>query len=166
MAAGEHRVEVELELGVERDALDRVAEQFGVAGAFLVGRNGADERLGLRGEHLRGGAEDLGRSLADQHVVGLDLEVGGDRLGELRRPGSNSGPAWRRLRAARAAYPAPLLPGPTGFSLLAMQMTPALDGLQVRLEGGPDAVLAAAAPDAAGESRARADAGGLDELTS
>ena len=55
------------------------------------------------------------------------------------------------------------LPGPTGFSLLAMQMTPRSTACRFGFEGGPHAVLAAAAPDAAGESRARADAGGLDE---
>src|SRR6267378_3866860 len=39
------------------------------------------------------------------------------------------------------------------------------DGLELRLEGRPHAVLTAASPDRAGERRARADAGGLDELT-
>src|SRR6185295_13021312 len=68
---------------VELHALHRVADQFGVAGTFLVGRNGADERLGLRREDLRRGAENLGGSLADEHVLGFHLEVAGNGFGEL-----------------------------------------------------------------------------------
>ena len=39
----------------------------------------------------------------------------------------------------------------------------ALDGLQVRLDRGPDAVFTAAAPDGSSERRAGADRGGLNE---
>jgi hypothetical protein len=110
-----------------------MTEQFGVAGALLVGRNRADERLGLRGEHLRGGAENLGRSFADQHVVRLDLEVGGDRLGELAglvRIAAWPGAAFeQRTQCIQHRFPR------SDRVLVAGDADdPALDGLQVRLD--------------------------------
>ena len=159
----QHRIEVDLELGAQLDAAHRVADQLRVAGAFLVGRNGADERLGLRGEDLGRGAEDLGRSFADQDVLGLDLEVRGDRLGQLAdlvRVAAGLGAAFEQGPEAVEH----LLAGPDRVLVAADADHALFDRLEVGVECGPHAVLAAAAPDIAGQRRAGADAGGLDEI--
>ena len=130
----QHRVEVDLELGAQLDAVHRVADQLRVAGAFLVGRNGADERLGLRREHLGRRAEDLGRAFADEHVLGLDLEVRGDRLGEL----ADLVRVAARLRAAFeqvAETVEHLLAGPDRVLVAADADHALFDGLQIRVEG-------------------------------
>ena len=53
----------------------------GVAGALLVGRDRADERLVLRREDVRARAEDLRRAAAEDDVLGLDAVL----LGDARR---------------------------------------------------------------------------------
>src|SRR5262249_9216868 len=151
--------------GVQLDATHRVAEELRIAGAFLVGRDGADERFGLRGEDLRRGAEDLGGSFAHEHVLVLDLEMGGDRLGELTglvRIAARL-PAVLRHRLRRAEH---FLTRSDRVLVARDADHAALDGLEVGLDCRPDAVLTTAAPDAAGKRGARPKPGGLDELTS
>ena len=55
-----------VEVGVERHRAHRVAHHVGVAGALLVGRDRADQRLGARREHVRRRAQDLRRAAAEQ----------------------------------------------------------------------------------------------------
>src|SRR4029079_2236714 len=160
---GGELVEVDLELGVERDGTDGVPHHFGVAGALLVGRDGADERLVLRGEQVRRGAEDLRRAAAQHDVLRLHALLLGDRLDEIARAARvaarrRAGGAERRLdrvehRRAR-----------TERVLFARQANHAGGhGLERRLEGGPQAVLAAAGSDVGGSA---GDQGRLDESAS
>src|SRR5262249_37670515 len=108
-------------------------------------------------------------ALAQQHVVGLDLEVRRDGFGELAHlPGVAA-----RLRAAfedPADGVEHFLAGTDRVLVARDADDTALDSLQIRRylfsERGPHAILTAAAPDAARESRARSDPNGLDETTS
>jgi hypothetical protein len=91
--------------------------------------------------------------------------VRGDRLGEfapLTRVAARRG-AVLEQRTQRAKH---LLTRTDGILVARDADDVALDGLKLRLERRPDAILTTAAPDAAGERGARPKPGGLDELTS
>ena len=161
----EHHVQIDLELRIELHADDLVANQFGVAGALFVGRNRADQRFGLGREDLRGGAEDFGGSFAEEHVLGLHLEVAGDRVREV----AHLTRVAARLLAAleqRAQRVEHSLPRSDRVLVARDADDAALDGLQIRFDGRPDGVLAAPAPDLAREGRAGANPDSLNEVTS
>src|SRR5262249_14986055 len=147
------------------DALDRVADQLGVAGALFVGRYRADQRLGLRREDLGGRAQDLGRALAEEHVLGLHLEVCRDGFGELAGLVGVAARLWPALeqRAHRIEH----LLARSDRVLVARDADDVpLHGLEVGLDRGPHAMLTAAAPDAAGQSRAGTNPDSLDKTSS
>ena len=85
--------DVDLELGVEQDGADGMPHHLGVAGAFLVGRDGADERLVPGREEMRARAKDLSRAAPEDNVLGLHALFLGDRIDEVAR---TAGIATRR----------------------------------------------------------------------
>src|SRR5262249_380888 len=60
-----------------------MSHQVRVTGTFFVSRKPADKRLILRGEEVRGRAENLRRTATEHDVLGLDPLLLGDRLDEV-----------------------------------------------------------------------------------
>jgi hypothetical protein len=124
-----------------------------------IGTARADERLVLRREQVRARAQDLGRAAAEDDVLGIDPLFLGDRFDQpalaavvAPRPGARRTERVPDRFEDRLARPARVF--------IARQADDSrLDGFERRLEGGPDAVLAAARADVRGHP----DAGGLDE---
>ena len=124
-----------------------MAHHLRVAGAFFVGRNRADERLVLRGEEVRRRAEDLRRAAAEDDVLGLDAVLLRDRVDELaaaRRIAAGCAAAVAKRGAHRLQH---RLAGPERVLVAGQADHARRDGLERRLERGPDAVLAAARAD-------------------